>query len=41
MGEVNWYRVKMGPYTQTESVNTVKSRLRQNGIDVLVTEEDK
>ena len=41
MGDVNWYRVKMGPYTQTESVNTVQSRLRKNGIDVLVTEGDK
>ncbi len=41
IGDVNWYRVKMGPYTQTESVNTVQSRLRKNGIDVLVTEEDK
>ena len=41
MGDVNWYRVKLGPYTQTESVNTVQSRLRKNGIDVLVTEGDK
>ncbi|WP_262965773.1 SPOR domain-containing protein [Methylobacter psychrophilus] len=38
VGSVNWYRVKMGPYAQTDSVNAIRARLRQNGIDVLVTE---
>ena len=38
VGSVNWYRVKMGPYTQTASVNTIRARLRQNGIDVVITE---
>ena len=38
VGSVNWYRVKMGPYTQTASVNTIRTRLRQNGIDVIITE---
>ena len=38
VGSVNWYRVKMGPYTQTPSVNTIRARLRQNGIDVIITE---
>ena len=38
VGSVNWYRVKMGPYTQTDSVNTIRARLRKNGIDVIITE---
>jgi cell division protein FtsN len=38
VGSMNWYRVKMGPYTQTASVNTIRARLRQNGIDVIITE---
>jgi cell division protein FtsN len=38
VGNVNWYRVKLGPFTQTASVNTIRSRLRQNGIDVVITE---
>jgi cell division protein FtsN len=38
VGSVNWYRVKMGPYTQTESVNAIRARLRKNGIDVITTE---
>ena len=38
VGTVNWYRVKMGPYTQMPSINSIKSRLRQNGIDVIITE---
>ena len=40
LGDVNWYRVKMGPYTQTDSVNTIRARLRQNGIDILITEQE-
>ena len=38
VGSVNWYRVKMGPYTQMPSINSIKSRLRLNGIDVILTE---
>lgn len=38
VGNVNWYRVKLGPFTQTASVNAIRSRLRQNGIDVVITE---
>ncbi|MGR9115116.1 MAG: SPOR domain-containing protein [Gammaproteobacteria bacterium] len=38
VGNVIWNRVKMGPYSQMSSVTTIKSRLKQNGIDVMVTE---
>jgi cell division protein FtsN len=41
VGNVNWYRVKMGPYAQTGSVNTIRARLRQHGIDALITETGK
>ena len=41
IGSVNWYRVKMGPYTQTPSVNSIRDRLRQNGIDVIITETNE
>ena len=33
-----WNRVKIGPYSRMSSVDRVKSRLKQNGIDVIVTE---
>ncbi len=38
VGAVVWNRVKMGPYTQMTSVSTIKNRLKENGIDVLVIE---
>ena len=38
VGNVVWNRVKMGPYSQLSSVTTIKSRLKQSGIDVMVTE---
>ena len=38
VGDVSWFRVKMGPYTQTASVATIRNRLRRSGIDVIVTE---
>jgi cell division protein FtsN len=38
IGEVNWYRVKLGPYSQMSSVSTLRTRLRQNGIDAIVIE---
>jgi hypothetical protein len=28
----------MGPYTQMSSVSTIRTRLRENGIDVIVME---
>jgi cell division protein FtsN len=38
VGSVTWYRIKMGPYTRMNSVSTIRSRLRDNGIDAIVTE---
>lgn len=38
VGSVVWNRVKMGPYTQMTSVSTIRGRLRENGIDVIVME---
>jgi cell division protein FtsN len=38
VGNVVWNRVKMGPYTQMTSVSTIRGRLRENGIDVIVIE---
>jgi cell division protein FtsN len=41
VGNKVWYRVKLGPFAQIASVNTINARLKQNGIDVIVTETDK
>lgn len=41
VGNVVWNRVKMGPYTQMTSVSTIRGRLRENGIDVIVMEIGK
>lgn len=38
VGDVTWYRVKMGPLSKMSSVSSIRARLRQNGIDVVVTE---
>jgi cell division protein FtsN len=38
VGNVTWHRVTLGPYTRMASVSVIRSRLRQNGIDVIVTE---
>jgi cell division protein FtsN len=38
VGEVIWHRIKMGPYTQMSSVSAIRTRLRQSGVDVIVTE---
>jgi cell division protein FtsN len=35
-----WYRVKIGPYSQMESVNTIMSRLQKNGMKPVITEVD-
>jgi cell division protein FtsN len=37
---VTWYRIKIGPYTQMSSVNTVISRLQSNGMKPVITEVD-
>jgi cell division septation protein DedD len=38
VGESVYHRIKMGPYTQMTSVSTIRARLKQSGIDVIVTE---
>lgn len=38
VGEVMWYRVKIGPYSGMTSVMAVKNQLRDNGIDAIVFE---
>jgi cell division protein FtsN len=38
IGEVMWYRVKVGPYSGMTSVMTVKSQLRDSGVDAVVLE---
>lgn len=40
VGNVVWNRVKLGPFTQSSSVASIKERLRQDGIDVIVTEQE-
>ncbi|MBM4208226.1 MAG: SPOR domain-containing protein [Gammaproteobacteria bacterium] len=37
---VTWYRVKIGPYTQMSSVNTIMGRLQSNGMKPVITEVD-
>ena len=39
IGNVIWHRVKMGPYDRMASVSSIRARLRQNGIDAIVTEK--
>jgi cell division protein FtsN len=41
VGSTVWYRVKMGPYAHMTSVSTIRTRLRQNGIDAIVTESGR
>ncbi len=38
VGETIWHRIKLGPYTQMTSVGAIRTRLKQSGIDVIVTE---
>lgn len=38
VGEVFWYRVKVGPYSGMTSVMAIKSQLRDKGIDAIVLE---
>lgn len=41
VGNTIWYRVKMGPYAHMTSISSIRTRLRQNGIDVIVTESGR
>jgi cell division protein FtsN len=38
VGSVTWHRVTLGPYSRMASISVIRTRLRQNGIDVIVTE---
>ncbi len=38
VGSQIWHRVVLGPYARMSSVSVIRSRLRNNGIDVIVTE---
>lgn len=38
IGDVVWNRVKIGPYSRSSSVSVIKKRLKNSGIDVIVTE---
>jgi cell division protein FtsN len=38
VGDVVWYRVKIGPYARSESVSTVMARLQQHEMKPVVTE---
>lgn len=37
VGTTVWYRVKLGPFSQIASVNTINARLKQSHIDAIVT----
>jgi len=41
VGNVIWHRIKIGPYDNPSSVSTIKNLLQDNGIGVIVTEQDK
>ncbi len=41
VGNVNWHRIKIGPYDNPTSVATIKELLQKNGIGVIVTEQEK
>jgi cell division protein FtsN len=38
VGETIYHRIKLGPYAQMTSVSAIRARLKQSGIDVIVTE---
>lgn len=38
VGDVIWHRIKLGPYAQLASIETIKTRLKKSGIDVMITE---
>jgi cell division protein FtsN len=35
------HRVRLGPYTQVEAMNRVRSKLSENGVDVAVVRNQK
>jgi cell division protein FtsN len=41
VGETVYHRIKLGPYAQMTSVSTIRARLKQSGIDVIVTESGR
>jgi cell division protein FtsN len=41
VGNVIWYRIKIGPYDNPSSVATIKELLQKNGVGVVVTEQGK
>lgn len=41
VGDVIWHRVKLGPYAQAASIETIKTQLKKRGIDVIITEISK
>ncbi len=34
-----WHRIKLGPFSRPSAVSTIQSRLKQEGIDVIITEK--
>jgi cell division protein FtsN len=38
VGEVTWYRVKVGPYSGMTNVMAIKTRLHDSGVDAIVLE---
>ncbi|MEO1878361.1 MAG: SPOR domain-containing protein, partial [Methylococcales bacterium] len=41
VGSVTWNRVKIGPFSRPSNVAALKTQLRKNNIDVIVTEVKK
>ena len=39
VGGAIWYRVKLGPYDKLAQVDAIKSKLRKNGLDPVITEK--
>ena len=41
VGNTVWYRIKLGPFAQISSLNSIHARLKQNSIDAVIIETDK
>jgi cell division protein FtsN len=39
IGNTVWHRIKLGPFSRPSAVSTIQSRLKQAGIDVIITEK--
>ncbi len=39
IGNTVWHRIKLGPFSRPSAVSTIQSRLKQEGIDVIITEK--